>query len=214
MEFAAQDVALFEHLERAVGIQQAHAAHHGGRDVARAQRLDGDMHADEGRRAGAVEYQAGALQVEELRDIRRQVVLPDRHDRIVRLAEGLVIGPVLAARAHIHANGAAFELVQAVARMAKQIERFLQQQQRLRIHGARVRLRRQEERRIEMADAVEQPGVVAAFIAPAARRHGTDRRTALGQQRPELRQIGGAGKTARQPDHRDILHRRHGARRQ
>ena len=211
---AHQDERLLVEVER-------HAAGQHEVGLSPPQALAREVNTHESRRAGGVDAEGRALQVEEVRDTRRQDGARVPQHRL-RHARGGALAPqplpvVAVERPRHHATARPVHRRPGVAGVFQRRPAGLEEEPLLRVHHERLGGRDAEERRVELEDAVHEAAppahrpvrgarvrVEVPVPVPAAGRHLRDRVDPRRQVPPQLAHLAGEGESPRHPDHGDV----------
>ncbi|EWC58624.1 hypothetical protein UO65_6096 [Actinokineospora spheciospongiae] len=201
------------------GDHQRHPARDGHGALAAADRVSGQVHRDQRRRARGVHGHGRAVEVEEVADAGGQDRAGGAEERVAAVGParlGQQQAVVAGRAAHEHAAARLLSLAHRVARVLQPGPRLLQEQPLLRVHRLRLQRREVEERRVEAVHIGQHgadPAVGAAFGEPVGAVHRVDVPAVLGhraeampardQVRPELVQVLRVGEAAGHADHRD-----------
>ncbi|EWC61514.1 hypothetical protein UO65_3252 [Actinokineospora spheciospongiae] len=211
---ARHDQAQVVEQAQVVGVgEQVGRAHHRRVALAAADALHGQVQGGQRRRAGGVDGEAGAAEVEEVGDAVGDVGGGGGHRRrlpaLPRLGADVAVVLPHGADEHPDPAGLAAQRVGGVPGVLQRLPHGLQQQAGLRVEGAGLVRGGVEQQGVEGVDAVEEAAGEAAVAAggqrgAAGRGDRAGGALARAQVAPELAEVGGAGEGARHADDGDL----------
>ncbi|OZB98974.1 hypothetical protein CJP46_07605 [Paenibacillus sp. XY044] len=125
-------------------------------------RLNGHMQTNKSGRTGGIYNQAGSPEIEELRNVRRQIILPYGNDGVACLHQRRRLGGMLRSGPKINPVPFSLHFLQRISRMANQLDALLEQHPSLRIHGSGIGFRDQKIRSVKAFNIVKPSCIVTA----------------------------------------------------